>query len=392
MSRFNSLLALLLLASLCAVPGRAENLKLLISVQQQNIAEPDPVRATLHFHNSGQQTFWFYRPVQNNRPPITSDSLEAAPSALSPGQPYGGSTLAVHLKGVGTSGTSSSQASGSGFAILPDALPYPRLVRLGPGDDYEENVTIHVEPARQKAGDAASVLWGNYRFSVTYSAGYSNAAILARDVGARLWQGKVGSNSLTLNLQPPADHGTISGTVVDAIGRPYGGALVTLSDENENALNQLYSNDDGRFSFTNLTTGRYWLTVRQPGTNHDTSVFRRIDLSQAGGRATPQIMMLPVEISKPDRVLHKPVIFRIVDGKGHPVPKGKLAILYSSENVIQNLKTRTGGDGFTSISLIPGSNFVTIRVDGCRKEQRTANVAPGPGVDGFQFVYECTRH
>jgi 5-hydroxyisourate hydrolase-like protein (transthyretin family) len=226
---------------------------------------------------------------------------------------------------------------------------------------------------------------------VTYSADYSNGAALARDINADLWHGDAVSNTVMLQLQPPAAQGSISGTVVGSIGRPYGGALVTLSDDNENALNQLYTDDNGRFSFAHLPLGRYWLTVRQPGSDRDTSVFRQVDVNHADSPATAQIMMLPVEINKPDRVLHKPVLFHIVDTQDHPLAKVRIALLYSEGNVIENKKTETGNDGFTAISLIPGSNFVTLRMDGCKDIDRRADVAPGPGVDGFKYVFDCTK-
>jgi Carboxypeptidase regulatory-like domain len=311
-------------------------------------------------------------------------------TAQSPGgQTYGGSTLQVKLVAQHAPASDAEAADVSGFTVAPDALPYPRLVRLATGEDYDEKINIHVGPAQTKADKGNQPVWGAYSFSVIYSADYSNAAALARDIHANLWQGEAASNTVTLELQPPVAQGAIAGTVLDSIGRPYGEALVTLSDDEENALDQLYSDDDGRFTFTQLPLGRYWLTVRQPGTDHDTSVFRHVDVSQAGSPATAEIMMLPVEIDKADRVLHKPVLFHIVDSQGHPLAKVRLAFLYSAGSVIENLKAQTGEDGFVAISLIPGGNFVTLRMDGCKDVQRTAGVAPGPGVNGFEFVYEC---
>lgn len=388
MNRFQKFAAILALTLICTASSRGQNLKLLVSVQQSTISASDAVRATLHFHNSGRQTLWLYRPVLGG-PPDRISSIPAIPGENGPVQHHSGATLAVHLNALGNS--EKGKAAGSGFAIAPDALPFPRLERLASGGDYTERVNIHIEPTQTAAGDNKQAVWGRYSFSVRYSANYSNAAALARDVGATLWQGQVSSNSITLDLHPSTGQSSIEGTVLGSIGRPYGGALVTLSDDNESALDQLYSNQEGQFSFTHLPAGRYWITVRQPGSDHDTSVFRHIDLNQPGARATPEIMMIAVRAYKADRVLHKPVLFHIVDSKGHPLAKVRLGILYSSENVIQNLKTQTGDDGSTAISLIPGSNFVTMKSHGCRKEERRADIAPGPGVDGFKFVYECTK-
>jgi len=386
-NRFCALAAIPLFLLLFGVTGRAQNLKLLISVERQNIVAPNPVRAMLHFHNSGQQTLWLYRPVQSELPGDRLGLLNPVPTDLPPGQPYGGSKLKIRLAPRSATGGSAKGAAGSGFAMAPDGLPHPRLVRLAPGADYQERVSIHVEPA--KTGGDGQPDWGAYRFSVIYSAGYSNAEALARDINANLWHGHATSNTVELNLQPPAAKGSITGTVVDSIGRPFGQALVTLEDDNENPLDQLLTDNEGRFAFAHLAMGRYWLAVRQPGADHDTSVFRQVDVTQADSQATADIMMVPVAINKPDRMLHKPVLFHIVDSKGHPVAKAGIAILFSAETIVENRKARTGNNGFAAVNLIPGSIYVTIRTHGCKKEERHAGVAPGPGVDGFKYTYDC---
>ena len=389
MNRYLALAAVLFLTPLCAVPGRAEDLKLLISVEQQRIVAPNPVRATLHFHNSGQQTLWLYRPVGSEMPGDRLGLLAPVPSQVEPGQTYGGSQLEIQLAPQNAARAGAKDTVGSGFAMAPDALPHPRLVRLAPGDDYQEKVSIHLEPAQAKAGEGSQPVWGSYAFSVTYSAGYSNSEILARNINANLWRGKATSNTVALQLQPPAGRGSIAGTVFDSIGRPYGQALVTLEDENENRLDQRLTDDNGRFAFAHLPMGRYWLTARQPGSERDTSVFRQVDVSKAGLPATVEIMIVPVDVNKPDRLLHKPVLFHIVDSKGHPLAKARVEVLYSGENVVENLKAQTGDGGFAAISLIPGTIYVTLRTAGCKKEDRRTGVAPGPGVDGFKFTYDC---
>jgi len=384
-------LAALLLTPLCAIPANAQNLKLLVSVQQQNIVAPGPVRATLHFHNSGQETLWLYRPVRSKRAADPGDSFAPGISEQAPGQNDSGSALEVHLAATNPAANEKQAAAGRGFVIAPDALPYPRLVRVAPGNDYDEKVVLQVKPAQSKTGDSTQPVWGPYRFSVSYSADYANAEILARDINANLWRGQVNSNAVTVNLQPPAAQGSITGTVLDSIGRPYSGALVTLSDDNQNPIHQLDSDIGGRFSFTHLPLGRYWVTVREPGSAHDTSVFRHIDVNESGSPATAEIMLLPVESNKSDRLLHKPVLFHVIDNKGRPLAKVKLGILYSTGGVIEDLKAQTGGDGFVAISLIPGSNLVTLRLEGCKNEDRRADVAQGPGVDGFKYIFECSR-
>ncbi|HET7101592.1 MAG TPA: hypothetical protein VFJ52_10615, partial [Terriglobia bacterium] len=88
-------------------------------------------------------------------------------------------------------------------------------------------------------------------------------------------------------------------------------------------------------------------------------------------------------------ILHKPVLFHIVDGKGHPLAKVGITILYSAETIVENRKAQTGQDGFAVVGLIPGSIYVTLQTRGCKKEDRRADVAPGAGVDGFKFAYDC---
>lgn len=391
MIRLSRFAAFLLFALLCALPSRAQDLKLLISVEQQNVIAHAPVRATLHFHNSSQQTMWLYRPVRNGAAGGPSTPFALPAGGQGSRQAYGGSALDVHLQPESAKGSGANEAGGEGSVIVPDSLPFPRLVRLAPGKDYDEKVSIHVEPAQAKSNAGEQPAWGPYKFSVAYSADYSNADALARNINANLWHGEASSNTITLNLKPPTAQGSIEGTVVGAGGRPYDNALVTLSDENEDALNQIYTDDNGRFSFAHLEQGSYWLAVRQPGSDYDTSVFRQIDVGGTGSPATAQIMMLPVEPNKADRILHKPVLFNIVDEQGRPLANVRLAILYSSGNVVENLKAETGQDGFAAVSMIPGSNFLTLRMEGCKAVDRRLDVALGPGVDGFKFDFDCAK-
>lgn len=382
----------ILLFTLGAVSGHAEDLKLLVSVEQQSIVVANPVRATLHFHNSGSQALWLYRPVVSEIPGDRLGSVAPRPEGLRPGETWGGSRLEVHLvpQSGPARGSNQTAVAGSGFALAPDALPHPRLVRLAPGGDYEEKVSIHIGPAETKAGAGNQPVWGPYQFSVVYSADYSNADSLARNIGANLWHGQASSNMVTLGLRPPAGKGSIEGTAVDSFQRPYGDGLVTLSDDNENPLDQAFTDGQGRFSFTHLSPGSYWLAIRAPASEHDTSVFRRVEVGESDSPATADIMMLPLDPNKPDRLLHKPVLYHIVDSQGHPLANGRIEVLYSAGNVVENQKAQTGDDGFAALSLIPGTIYVTLQTAGCKKEERQADVAPGPGVDGFKFSYDCS--
>lgn len=391
MIRLRGLLGVLFLVPVCAIAGRAKDLNLLVSVRQQSIVASSPVRATLHFHNSGQRTLWLYQPVLSKLMADRSPQFIPGVSENRPGQIYGGSTLAVKLVALSAAGNGKKEVSGRGFVISPGSMPHPRLVRLGPGKDCQEEVSIEVRPALRKTPGGDQPVWGRYKFSVTYSADYSNGEFLKKYVHADVWKGEVDSNSITLDLRPPTAHGSISGTVLDRAGRPYSGALVTLSDNNENSISQVHSDVDGRFSFGNLPAAQYWITVREPYVYRDTSEFRQFNLSQPDSQATAQIMMLPEESDKADRFLHKPVLFHIVDNKGHLLSNVKLSILFSMGRVIQSLKTRTDEDGFATINLIPGTSFVTLQMHGCKSEDRQADVVHSPGINGFEFVYDCIR-
>jgi uncharacterized protein (DUF2249 family) len=74
------------------------------------------------------------------------------------------------------------------------------------------------------------------------------------------------ANTARKDNQPPplGLPGTISGTVVDQDGALIAGARVTLT--NDHSLNQeLLSGSDGQFSFSNIASGNFVLTIASPG-------------------------------------------------------------------------------------------------------------------------------
>lgn len=391
MARLRILPALLASVMLSVMPGSAEGLKLSLSVREQSIVAPNPIRATLYFHNASQQTIWLYRPIGGASMSSSSNPFEVAASEPGPGETSGGSTLTVHVAPTNSQTDNKGERTAHGAVVITGDFPHPRLIRLLPGKDYQERVAIQVEPAQIKSGDGNRFVWGRYQFSVTYSAHYSNENALSHDLGVNLWHGDLSSNRIPLDLQPPTAQGSVEGMVIDSFRRPLTGILATLSNEDEEPLNQVRTDIQGQFSFTHLATGRYWVTVRQPGAAEDTSVFRHFDLSEAAPHATAQLMMLPVEVHESKQLLHKPVFFRVVDGSGHPLANVALAIVWSSGTVIETAKAETDQDGLTVVKLIPGRNFVTLRGHGCRPEDRRADVAAGGGVDGFKFAYDCSR-
>ncbi|HEY6904731.1 MAG TPA: carboxypeptidase-like regulatory domain-containing protein [Candidatus Acidoferrales bacterium] len=64
---------------------------------------------------------------------------------------------------------------------------------------------------------------------------------------------------------------TLSGTVVDQTGAAVAGAQVTLTREDQSPKQEVTSGDDGQFSFDNLVSGPFHLTISAPGFATQTS-------------------------------------------------------------------------------------------------------------------------
>ncbi|MGB9488542.1 MAG: hypothetical protein WCD04_20800, partial [Terriglobia bacterium] len=92
-----TLLLLVPLALPCQGAATDTSLKLLISVEQQNIAAPFPARVTLHVHNAGNEAVWLYRHARGKLP--TPRLLE---EDTGPQPTTGGSMLTVKLEPVST--------------------------------------------------------------------------------------------------------------------------------------------------------------------------------------------------------------------------------------------------------------------------------------------------
>jgi hypothetical protein len=346
-------------------------LKLLISVEQTAITAPYPARLTLHLYNAGPQPLWVYRRVR--------------------GQATEGSSAEARFEPIGAPGPAEITAPAQSKFFESVGLPRPRLVRVAPGEDYTEKASLEIAPARRGAKGEGSPLWGRYRLSVTYRAKYSNAEDIQRLLGVVLWQGEVTSNTIELELQPPAGEGSIAGTVLDVQGRAFSGALATLSDQEDRLVNQVLTDLEGRFSFAHLPFGDYWVTARRPEATEDTVVFRHLRLASTEPTSTLELVMLPREIYEPQYLLHKPVLFRVTDSAGHPLDKVSLEAVWSSGTVLDNVKGQVFDDGTVALELIPGRNFVTLKRRGCPKEDHRADVALGAGIDGFKLTSECAE-
>jgi hypothetical protein len=361
-----------------------QNLQLTISPESSEVVEPLPIRLALNFHNSGTQTLWLYRPVRD------AAAMSQSPLGPSPG----GSTLTVDLQPERAPGGASSSNPAVGTLLRTAGMPRPKLIPIPAGGSYQENVAIHVAPANQQAGSSSQPIRGTYQVSVAYSASYANGAEIDGSLGVDVWQGSVSSSPVSIQLQPPSvtGGGSISGAVLNRQMEPDWGILVSLSDSNEHLVEQMVTGNDGGFSFSDLPYGRYWVTVRTPGSNFNTGFFEHADISPSDPATKLRLIMLnPEDGDDAKEILHKPVLFRIRDNAANPVAGAELAILWSNGPVMQTLKTETNEDGLAEINLIPGSNYVTIRKRGCPKQDEMANVAAGPGIDGFVMTFSCAK-
>jgi hypothetical protein len=386
-SRAGFVKTLLLLVPL-ALPGQGAatdtSLKLLISVEQQNIAAPFPARVTLHVHNAGNETVWLYRHARGKLPtPRRLLEEDTGP------QPTGGSMLTVKLE-PGSTGQAAISNPAQGAVFESVGLPKPKLVRLAPGEDYEERATIRLTPA---LSEVQKPIWGTYRLSITYKAQYSNAEEIQRNLKVRVWQGEVSSDAIEVQLQPPGpeSRGQVSGTVNTPDSFPIRDAIVSLTDHAERLMDQTTSDRDGRYSFSSLPPGLYWITARRDGATEDTTVFRHVQLTPSEASATQEMVMIPPEIYEPQKVLHKPVLFCITDSAGRPLERVGLETTWSNGTVVDNVKGETGSDGAVALELMSGRNFVTLKRRGCPKQEERADVAAGEGIDGFMFTLECAK-
>jgi hypothetical protein len=386
-SRAGLIKTLLLLVPLI-LPGRGEALdiplKLLISVEQQNVAVPFPARVTLHLHNAGNETVWLYRHALGKLPaPRRLLEEDAGPEST------GGSILTVKLEPVSTGQAAiSNPAQATVFESV--GFPKPKLVRLAPGEDYEEKASIRLTPV---LSELQKPIWGTYRVSLRYAAQYSNAEEIQRNLKATVWQGEVSSNTIEVQLQPPspASRGQISGTVDTPDSVPIRDAIVSLTDKAEHLVDQMASDPEGRYSFSNLPPGLYWVTARRDGATEDTAVFRHVELTPSEPSATQDLFIIPQEIYEPQKMLHKPVLFRVLDSAGRPLDRVGLEATWVNGSVVDNVKGETGSDGAAALELIPGRNYVTLKRRGCPKQEERADVAAGGGIDGFEFTFECAK-
>jgi hypothetical protein len=156
-------------------------------------------------------------------------------------------------------------------------------------------------------------------------------------------------------------------------------------------MDQTTSDPEGRYSFSNLPPGLYWITARRDNATEDTAVFRHVQLTPSEASATQEMVLIPPEIYQPQKMLHKPVLFFVTDSAGRAAERVGVEVTWSNGTVLDNVKGETGSDGTVALEVMPGRNFVTLKRRGCPKQDERADVAAGEGIDGFAYTLECTK-
>ena len=195
-----------------------------------------------------------------------------------------------------------------------------------------------------------------------------------------LWQGEVTSNVITVELRPslPDSVGVLSGTALGPDLQPRADIRVSLSDAQEQLVDQRITGADGRFSFTHLPLALYWVTGRRKAALEDTTTFHHEELTSAAPTVSTQIVFFPAEIYEAKKVVHKPVLFRVFDANGQPLAGMELNATYSNGEVLDDLKTTTDEEGMAPMELISGRSSVSLKRRHCAEQVGSAPTWP-PG-------------
>lgn len=373
-------------ALMTVAPARGQSsaspLKLLISINQPYVTQPDAARILLHLHNSGQQTVWLYRRARGKHPPEQHVSEEGQPVPST-----GGSTVEIQIQPADARAASTpAQATVLEYAQMPK----PRLVKLPAGGDYEETSIVQLRPALT---EGQMPLFGAYRLSVVYGASYSNGDEFQRNLGVTLWQGEVASNTIPIELRPPLPDsvGVLSGETVGADLKPRAGIRVSLSDEQGQLIDQRVTEAEGKFTFDHLPLSLYWITGRREGAAEDTVTFRHEELGSTANTASAQLVFYSPEIYEAKKLVHKPCLLRVFDPGGKPLGGVEIDATYSNGQVVDDVKVTSSDDGTATLELLPGRSSVSLKQRGCAEQVDRADVTPGAGVENFKFVFDCAK-
>lgn len=379
----------LLIAAPSFAAGNASDLKLLISVDQQSITEPFPARIRLQLHNAGKEPLWLYTPVRDVS--LVSGAINPFTSEnLGEGSTTGGSSLEIHL--VPTDGSTPEEPASGRVLEIAD-FPHPQLIEMLPGGDYEEKAFVRLRPATSRQGDEQQPIWGAYKLSVTYRAQYSNGPNLNAILQTHIWQGETRSNRVDVQLRPPAAdaRASVTGSIINTRSQPIIGFLVTLTDQESEPIDQMFSDENGEFKFSRLPFGFYWVIARPRFPDQDVTVLRHVTPDTSSPEADIQMVLVPLELHHAKQLRHKPALFRVFDSDNRPLAGVNLDDTWSSGTVTDRVRGRTNEGGSAVLQLIPGRNFVTMKMKGCKKQDERVEVAPGTGIDGFRLDLDCGK-
>ena len=359
--------------------------KLLISMGQGFVAEPEAARIVLHLHNPTPQTLWLYRRARGKHPPEERIHEENQPAITT-----GASTVEVRLQPVDTQAAPAVISPAEGTTIEYAQMPKPRLVKLAAGADYEETSIVHLRPA---LAEGQKPIWGAYRLTVVYAASFSNGEEFQRNLGATLWQGEVTSNTITVELRPalPDSVGILGGSTLGPDLKPRAGIRVSLSDEQGQLIDQQVTGRDGRFSFAHLPLALYWVTGRREAAVENTVTFRHEELSSATPSVNTQLVFFPPDIYEAKQLVHKPVLLRVFDAGRQPVGGVELDATFSNGDIIDDVKAVTGDDGTAGVELLPGRSSISLKQRGCVEQVERVDVAPGVGASSSKLTFDCVK-
>ncbi|HEY3886341.1 MAG TPA: carboxypeptidase-like regulatory domain-containing protein, partial [Vicinamibacterales bacterium] len=192
-----------------------------------------------------------------------------------------------------------------------------------------------------------------------------------------------------LSLQQPSrdapraisNTGAIRGRVLSTAGEPLRKARVALTSEGRDEGAPVYADGDGRFTFTNLSTGRYVLTASKAGyvttrfgASHPLEPPAPVTIPAGGGGVDVEIRL----------ARGAAISGRVLDDNGDPViaaPVAAARVIHAGSRVtLTTVKASTTDDlgEYRLPELAAGSYIVTVDPANSMSAMRTAAVMIGP--------------
>ena len=192
--------------------------------------------------------------------------------------------------------------------------------------------------------------------------------------------------SATAEPQPKTTYATVSGSVVDQTGKGVAGANVTLTHDPDSVIQEVQSDEDGHFSFANVSPGLIQITVVADGFTAqmvsgtlppaENFVFPQVTLPLATQITEIRVSPVMNEIAQEQlKDQEKQRVFGIVPNF-YVSYVSEAAPLTSKQKFQLALKTTTDPVSMTSVSVIAGINQATDRFSGY-----------GQGAEGYAKRY-----